>query len=63
MGKCDMSPSRAGETGMKGGWFRFWRNGPGIAWKPKDAPLLFSERNGYTRSMVIGRWRVKWLKR
>ena len=37
------------------GWFRLWRRGPGVAWKPVDSPMLFSERNGYEIS-----WRRVW---
>ncbi len=44
------------------GWFRFGRHGYGLSWKPVDAPRLFSERNGYTRAYVVGRWRVTFLK-
>jgi hypothetical protein len=44
-------------------WFRFWRNGPGLAWKQADAPLIFSERYGHTRTYVLFGWRFKWLRR
>ncbi len=43
-------------------WLRFWRNGPGIAWKPASAPLLFSQRMGYTRTVVVAGWRFWWLR-
>lgn len=41
------------------GWFRLF--GKGLQWKPKDAELLFSERSGKAKSIVIGNWRIKYL--
>jgi hypothetical protein len=32
-----------------GGFFRLWRDGPGISWTKK--PPLFSERNGYNKPL------------
>ncbi len=46
----------------KGGWFRLWRTGPGIAWTLQTQPLLFSERIGKTGYLLVGRWRVKLLR-
>ncbi len=42
-------------------WLRFWRGGPGIAWKRADAPLSFSERHGITKTVVILGWRFAWI--
>lgn len=35
--------------------------GKGLQWKTKDAELLFSERSGKAKSIVIGNWRIKYL--
>ena len=43
----------------KSGWFRLF--GKGLQWKPKDAELIFSERNGKSKSIVVGNWRIKYL--
>ena len=45
-----------------GGWFRLWRNWWGVAWKPVDAPLLFSQRMGHTRTWTLGQTRF-WILR
>ena len=38
-------------------WFRLWHNGPGLKFKNlKKHPMLFSERNGYTKHIVIGNY-------
>lgn len=29
------------------GWFRLWKHGPGLAWKPDSEPRLYSERHGF----------------
>lgn len=41
------------------GWFRLFSKG--LQWKQKDAEMLFSERSGKTKSIVIGNWRIKYL--
>lgn len=46
----------------RSGWFRLWRNGPGLSWKPADAPRLFSDRMGKTRTYVVGRTRFRFLR-
>lgn len=43
-------------------WLRFWRNGPGIAWKPARAKMLFSQRLGFTRTVVILGVRFSWIR-
>jgi hypothetical protein len=43
-------------------WMRFWDNGPGIAWKRADQPMLFSQRMGYTRTVTAFGWRFWWLR-
>ncbi len=43
-------------------WLRFWRTGPGIAWKPAGAPLLFSQRMGFTRTFTAFGWRFWWIR-
>lgn len=44
-----------------GGWFRIF--GKGLGWKDtRRHPLLFSERNGYTRHVMVGRWSIAWLR-
>jgi len=43
------------------GWLRLF--GLGLKWKdPTIYPLLFSERNGYTKGINIGKWRISILK-
>ena len=43
-------------------WFRFFKS-YGIAGKNiKNHPLLFSERNGYTKSLKLFGWSFKILK-
>lgn len=44
-------------------WLRFWRGGPGVAWKPATAELTFSQRLNITKSLVMFGWRFTWLKR
>lgn len=44
------------------GWWRISRHGFGLAWKPKTAPLLFSQRMRLTRTWVIGSRRYWFLK-
>lgn len=42
------------------GWIRIF--GAGIKWKDiTKHRLLFSERNGYTKRLQIGKWSVGWL--
>ena len=43
----------------KSGYFRLGRLWYGIGWKPKTERMLFSERNGYYKTMVIGNKRFK----
>jgi hypothetical protein len=44
-----------------GGWFRIF--GVGLSWRDIGAyGLLFSERNGYSRYLRIGKWIVKPVK-
>lgn len=44
------------------GWFRVF--GRGLKWKDtKIHCLTFSERNGYSKAIRIGCWRVGWLKK
>ena len=45
----------------KTGWFRLF--GKGIKWKHEDVGLLFSERNGYTKYIKIGKWIFSYLNR
>jgi len=47
----------------KNGFVRLWGNGVGFAYKPKNQRLLFSERNGYTKSIIIGNYRFKRLEK
>lgn len=43
------------------GWFRFF--GRGLHWKDTTRyNLLFSERQGYRKSITIGKWRIGYLK-
>ena len=43
-----------------GGWLRLFRIGFG--WKDTTKhPLTFSERNGYKKHLMIGRWSFGWL--
>ncbi len=44
------------------GWVRLFSHGWGIRWKPKSEPLIFSERQGLTKSWVVGSYRFKILK-
>jgi len=41
------------------GWFRLF--GRGLMWKHEDIGLLFSERNGYTKYIKIGKWIISCL--
>ena len=42
------------------GWFRIF--GVGLHWKNvKTRMLLFGERNGYTKYLMLGNWMVKYL--
>ncbi len=42
------------------GWFRLF--GAGIHWKNiEKRSLLSSERNGYTKTLTIGKWRIRFL--
>lgn len=42
------------------GWFRLF--GRGLAWKDtRRHRLLFSERNGYVRHLMVGPWSITWL--
>lgn len=44
--------------GNKIGWFRLF--GRGISWKNiKKHDLLFSEKHGYVRRIVIGHWQFR----
>lgn len=45
-----------------GGWLRLFGNWKGVVWKSKYAPKLFSERNGYAKSITIGNCYIKFLK-
>jgi hypothetical protein len=47
--------SRSREHGM--GWFRV--AGYGLAWKPREAQALFTERYGLIRWFGVFRWRVR----
>ena len=43
------------------GWFRIF--GKGLKWKDHTKHrLLFSERNGYSKAITIGKWRISFLK-
>ena len=42
-------------------WLRFWRNGLGICFTPKNE-ALFSIRNGYRKSLFIFGWHIYFLK-
>lgn len=44
----------------KSGWFRIF--GYGLRWKHKSLGLLFSERNGYKKYIMIGDWNISILK-
>ena len=44
-------------TGEGIGWFRLF--GRGLHWNRRKP--LFSERNGYTKFVKIGTWRLRWL--
>jgi hypothetical protein len=42
------------------GWFRLF--GKGLCWKDTTRyRLLFSERNGYAKHVMVGRWSIAWL--
>ena len=44
------------------GWFRLF--GRGLKWKDTSIhELLFSERNGYSRGVQVGRWYIGYLPR
>ena len=44
------------------GWVRLF--GYGIAWKDVSThPMLFSERNGYVKTLRIGRWSFRLLNK
>lgn len=46
----------------RSGWFRIF--GVGLKWKDTTVhALLFSERNGYSKGLQIGKWRIGFLKR
>jgi hypothetical protein len=41
------------------GWFRFF-GGWGLIWKNlEEHPMVFSERNGYTKFVKIGKYLIK----
>ena len=43
------------------GWIRLF--GKGLKWKDTSIhTLLFSERNGYSKAINIGCWRISYLK-
>lgn len=50
----------ASSIDSKGGWFRLF--GIGLAWKHKTEELMFSERMGYTKFIMIGDWILKPLR-
>jgi hypothetical protein len=51
----------AGYRGHGLWWFRIF--GYGLHWKDtRIHPLIFSERNGLTKTLQIGHWSFKWLK-
>lgn len=52
-----MQRHRSSEPGY--GWVRLWAGGLGLAWKPREAHRLFSERAGLVRFYPVGRWRVR----
>lgn len=42
------------------GWVRLF--GKGVHWKDTTKhPLYFSDRNGYRKTLTIGKWRIKLL--
>ncbi len=49
----------------------YWQTGEGIFWFRvfgrglhfNSRPPLFSERNGYTKFVRVGKWRIRWLGR
>ena len=45
----------------KWGWFRLF--GRGVKWKHEEQGLMFSERNGYTKYLKIGKWVIAILKK
>ena len=48
---------------QKHGWMRLWRHGYGVSWKPSSAPLIFNQRNGYTKFVIMFWYRLTWLPR
>ena len=52
----------ASYTYCKYGWIRLFKTGWGIMWKPAKARMIFSERNGYHKTYIIGNYRFKILK-
>jgi hypothetical protein len=48
----------------EGFWFRFGLRGPGLSFRNRNYEMLFSERNGYRKSLKLPYgWRVLWLPR
>lgn len=44
-------------------WVRLWASGPGLLIKDVSRhPMLFSQRNGCTKGLRIGRWWIQWLR-
>ena len=44
----------------RSGWFRIF--GKGLKWKDVTRhDLLFSERNGYSKALNVGKWRIGFL--
>lgn len=41
------------------GWFRLF--GIGVSWKHESLGLLFSQRNGYSKYIKIGKWVISYL--
>lgn len=52
--------SRLGRDGSQ--WWRLGDGGPGIVIHDERSAPLFSERNGYRRRLVFGRYRILWLR-
>lgn len=49
-------------TTRGGGWFRLF--GRGFGWKNTQIiPLLFSERNGYRKHLMLGRFSIAYLSK
>lgn len=59
MGKVKLvTGARAGSSG----WVRLF--GWGVSWRDgRVFPPCFSERNGYVRTVRVGRWILRWLPR